>query len=151
MKWKTLFFSVLIIFVVLNCSQYRELSQEESNRVRQIKPKEISSYHEPLKLEIAWLPYEEHRLVRTKKNEWKMVKNEDVRVKSNMPMILLTYPNSTDTIWFDMNVDNAMLGKLMKHSLMTQVPISRPFTEYVEVAKCGTCHPSHIDKGFETE
>jgi hypothetical protein len=149
MNWKTLLFSILIIFVVMNCSQFKELEKEDFNRVRQVKSKELIGLHDPIKVEIAWLPYQEHQLVRTKRNEWKVVKNEVAGITSNMPMILVTYPNTSDTMWFDMNVDNEMLGRLMKHSLMTQVPISRPFTEYIEVAKCGKCHPAHIEKGFE--
>ena len=150
MNWKMITFGLLMVFIVMNCGQYRKISQTDTNRVRQIKPNEISSYHDAVKLEVAWLPYQEHQLVRTKRNEWKMVKNEEIGVTSNMPMILVSYPNSQDTVWFDMNMDNEMLGRLLKHSLMTQVPISRPFTEFVEVAKCGKCHPDHIEKGFET-
>ena len=149
MKWKYAFFMILLVFLVVNCSQYREVVKEDYNRIRSTHPTEVSSFHAPVKMEIAWVPYEEHRLVKTKKNEWKMVKDDDIRVASRMPMILITYPDATDSLWLDMNTDSEMLGKLVKHSMMTQVPISRPFAEYFEVAKCGTCHPSHINTGIE--
>lgn len=151
MKWKLLFFISVIVFVVMNCSQYKKIVKEEYNRVRTTHPMAVKGYHDPVKLEIGWVPYEEHKLVKTKRNEWKMVKDEDILIKSNMPMILVTFPNSTDSLWLDMNIDNEMLGKLVKHAMMTQVPVTRPFSEYLEIAKCGKCHPSHIDTGIETE
>jgi hypothetical protein len=37
-----------------------------------------------------------------------------------------------------------LLGKLIKQSLMTQQPISDPFSIFLEESDCTTCHPSDI-------
>jgi hypothetical protein len=148
MKWKVVFFGMVVFSIGLNCSQSKELTGESQERVRNVKPGDISSYHEAVKMEIAWMPYQEHKLVKSKKNEWK-VEKDDAGKQSAMPVILVSYPKSRDTFFFDMNIANESLGRLLKHTLMTQEPITRPFTDYLETAKCSKCHPAHINKGFE--
>ena len=145
MKWKApLAFGILLAFT-LQCATNKNITEGASDRVRQADTRHITSYHNPVKLEIGWIPYTEHRLVHTKKNEWKVVKDASVDTTSVMPMILLSYPFSEDSLWFDMNMENETLGRLLKHTLMTQQPISRPFGEYMEVSKCSNCHPASID------
>jgi hypothetical protein len=56
---------------------------------------------------------------------------------------------SKDTIWIDMNTDTELLGRLVKHSLMTQEPIQRPYTNFFEVASCEKCHPAHVKVEFD--
>ncbi|MDX1407058.1 MAG: hypothetical protein R3330_02965 [Saprospiraceae bacterium] len=147
MKWK-IAGGLLLFLLAVQCAQYRELPTAPQDRIRQIRPADIRAYHDPVKMEIAWVPYQEHRLTRTSKGEWRVVKDEETDRESAMPMILVSYPGTTDSIWLDMNMDNEMLGRLLKHTLMTQVPLSRPFTRYVEIATCGSCHPRHIDIDF---
>ena len=149
MKWKVLFFILAIFFIAVQCAQQKQLSRESEDRIRQLRPGDITRYHEPVRLEVGWIPYQEHKLVVTKKGEWRVVRDVDNDTTSTMPMILLSYPNGTDSLWIDMNIDNALLGRLLKHTLMTQVPITRPFSEYFEVAKCSKCHPQHIKLDFE--
>ena len=149
MKWKFILFVLVSFFLGLQCAEQKNLTSSESDRIRMLHPFEIASFHDPVKLEVAWVPYQEHKLVKTKKNEWKVVKSDSDTKPAAMPQILLTYPQGTDTLWLDMNTDNAILGKLLKHSLMTQQPISRPFTTYFETAACATCHPQEIEIDFE--
>ena len=63
---------------------------------------------------------------------------------SSIPVIMITYPASKDSIWIDINIKNELLAKLVKHSLMTQVPINVPFGDYLADAKCSKCHPSNV-------
>ncbi len=65
------------------------------------------------------------------------------------PMIMITYPEGNDTVWVQMSTKNDLLGKLIKHSLMTQVPIKRPYEEYFEQAQCSSCHPSDVKVDFD--
>lgn len=148
MKWISTILGIVTLLALVQCASSKQADTSVHDRVRQLKPDDIASYHEPVKMEIAWVPYTEHRLVMTKKNEWKVVRDEESDKHSAMPVILVTYPSTKDTIWFDMNMENETMGRLLKHTLMTQEPITRPFTEYFEVASCTKCHPAEIDKGF---
>ena len=148
MKIKLVFTIALSAFILVTCHQFKEL--EAPTRVRNLKPAEVSAYHQPIKMTIAWVPYSENqKLVKTKKDEWKVVKEEGQGKSGNIPVILVTYPNSNDTIWIDMNTDTELLGKLVKHSLMTQEPIRRPYVQYFEEASCQKCHPSDVKVNFD--
>ena len=115
----------------------RELAE---TKVRNIKPEDVRSFHEPLEITVAWYPYEDLSYKQTSDNEWKVVKNENGN-KGAVPVILIRYPETGDSIWLDMNIKSEDLGMLLKHSLMTQEPIKRPFSEFLEVATCTKCHP----------
>ncbi len=149
MQWRIIFILIIFSVVATQCAQQKGLTGNSEDRIRQLRPDDITSYHAPTRLEIGWVPYQEAKLVMTKKGEWKVVKNDETDKQSVMPMILLTYPEGTDSLWLDMDIDNALLGRLLKHTLMTQLPISRPFTEYFEIAKCSKCHPKDIHLDFE--
>ncbi len=143
MKIKLLLAVAALAFVFVTCHQYTEITASPS--VRHLKPSEVAAYHQAINLTIAWVPYEDSQtLVMTKKDEWKVVRNDGPYKTGNIPVILVTYPGSTDTIWIDMNTDNALLGKLIKHSLMTQEPIRRPFVQFFEEASCQKCHPADV-------
>lgn len=146
MKMKLIIALALLGMLVVTCNQTKDLAPR---RILQINPAEVTAYHPPVSMQIGWFPYHEDKLVRTGKDEWKVVKNEEEGNSGAIPQILIHYPHTTDSIWLDMNIDNALLGKLIKHTLMTQVPIERPFAEYFEVATCSRCHPSHIKIDFE--
>jgi hypothetical protein len=145
MKWKHAFFFLLIAFVVVNCSRTKGLVLENS---RTTSPAEIFSYHSPMTVKVGWMPYQNHRIVKTGKNEWKIVESNDEVFQGNAPVILVTY-ESGDSILLDMNIENELLGKLVKHSAMTQMPISRPFNAYFENAKCQNCHPQYKEVDFD--
>lgn len=61
-----------------------------------------------------------------------------------MPVIILTYPDSTKSIYFGLDINNELLGRLIKQSLMTQKPITEPLSAFLKDADCSTCHPSDI-------
>lgn len=119
-------------------------------RTRNLRPAEVTNYHEAIRLRVGWVPYSDAELNKTGKNEWVIVRNEGTDKTGFVPLILLDYPDATtDSIWLDMDIDNELLGKLIKHSLITQEPIQRPFAEFFEVAKCSKCHPADIAIDFE--
>jgi hypothetical protein len=147
MNISNLTFMAVIAVIIFTCTQTGEL---QPSRVMQVQPSEVSAFHQPVSVQVGWFPYREHRLVRTGRDEWQVVKNEDGSAKTGaVPQILIRYPRSSDSLWVDMNIDNALLGKLIKHTIMTEAPITRPFSEYMEVASCSKCHPSDIEIDFE--
>lgn len=114
---------------------------------RRVSPKEVTSYHKPANMKIGWLPYKDLEFKKTSKDNWVVIKNDSTK-EGAIPVILLTYPDSGDSIWLDMNTDNELLGRLMKHTLMTQLPITEPFGDYLVTAACSQCHPSEIKIKF---
>lgn len=146
MKTTNIALLLMVVLFIFTCKQTMQLTP---SRAMHLSPNEVTSYHEQVTLKVGWVPYQEDKLVMTGENEWKIVKHTEEDASGFVPMILLMSPNSTDSIWLDMEIDNELLGKLVKHSIITQEPIQRPFSEYFEVAKCSNCHPSHIKIDFE--
>ena len=147
MKWKAIAMFLFIALIVMNCGQSKELTLERS---RTINPSDLSSIHPGVSLTVGWMPYQSHKLVQTGDHEWKIVKNESDDNGGMSPIIMVTYPGIPDTMYLDMNIDNELLGKLIKHSAITQQRISRPFATFFENAKCETCHPKHIKIDFDS-
>ncbi len=116
-------------------------------QVRQLKPAQVWSYHSPVEVSIAWIPYENRSVVRTSDDEWAVVKSDSAG-KGSVPVILIKYPETGDTVYIEMNTRNEMLGQLMKHSLMTQEPIRQPYGEFIKTASCTKCHPSDVPVEF---
>ena len=145
MKSKHLLLAPILIFLIVTCSTKRDLALTS---VRQLEPNKVSSYHDPIHLTIAWYPYENQQFERTSKDEWRIVKSDSTQT-GTMPVILIEYPLSRDSIWLDMNTESEMLGKLLKHSLMTQEPIKRPFNDFFQSASCTKCHPSDLKVNFD--
>ena len=105
-------------------------------------------YHDPMRLNIAWYPYEDLKMKQTKDHNWVVVKADSTH-KSAIPVILITYPGKLDSVWVQMDMQNELLGKLIKHSLMTKEPIQEPFGEFFAVASCTKCHPKDVIVDFE--
>ena len=148
MTWRFAFFFLLIAFIVFNCGETKELAATTMNG-RTMQPSEISSFHPEISITIGWVPYQDQKLVRTGKNEWKMAKRQSGDKEGAAPVILVSYPRTRDSILLDMDIANELLGKLIKHSAMTQEPIKRPFTTFFEEAQCKKCHPAHINLDFD--
>jgi hypothetical protein len=146
MTWRYAFFFLLIAFIVVNCSKTKELTVDRS---RTMQPSEITSFHPEMNIRIGWVPYQDQKLVRTGDNEWKIVHHVEGDGTGSIPTLLVSYPETEDTLFLNMNIENELLGKLIKHSAMTQEPIRRPFTNFFEEAKCQKCHPPHIKIDLE--
>lgn len=140
MKLRYSLLAVSIIIFITTCKSTMDLVPTKARRV---SPKEVTSYHSPANMKIGWIPYKDLELKKTSKDNWVVVKNDSTK-EGAIPVILLTYPESGDSIWLDMNTDNELLGRLMKHTLMTQIPITEPFGDYLVSAACSKCHPSEI-------
>jgi hypothetical protein len=59
-------------------------------------------------------------------------------------MSVITYPDSAETFTLGMDVDDPNPGKLLKHSLMTDIRIERPLTGYLKKADRTICHLSDV-------
>lgn len=143
----------IIVFAVLlgSCVSSKETDGEKTlltPKARNVKPGQIQGYHEPLDIKIAWMPYKDLGLKQGKDNNWVIVKSESGR-EGAIPVILITYPETKDSVWIEMDTSNELLGKLVKHSLMTKQPIHRPFKDYFEKASCSTCHPADVKVDFD--
>ncbi len=115
---------------------------------RQIRPAEVRGYHQPITAQIAWFPYRDLTIKQTSDGNWIVVRQESTAKEGAMPVILIKYPESQDSVWIPMDTDNATLGKLIKHTLMTEEHIKKPYASFFEISKCEKCHPAEIDKGF---
>lgn len=146
MTWRFAFFFMLIAFIVTNCSKTQQVATDRS---RMMQPSQISSFHPEIKLAIGWMPYQDQKLVQTDRNEWRIVEHQDDDRAGAIPVLMVTYPESGDSILLDMNMENALLGKLIKHSAMTQMPIRRPFSTFFEEAQCQNCHPGDVKVDFD--
>ena len=146
MKFFKLLAFLAITVLVITCSSSKQYM--EPTRARQLKPSEVRGYHNPVEMKIAWFPYKELELKKTKENNWVMMESDTGRT-SAIPVIMITYPTSNDSIWIDMNIKNELLGKLVKHTLMTQEPIYEPYGDYIANAKCSKCHPSNVKVNFD--
>lgn len=143
----TVSFLAVLGFMV-TCKTAQVPTEAQAPSLRQIKPSEVKGYHDPITLNIAWYPYEDLMLKQTKDYNWVVVKSDSTH-KSAIPVILITYPGKPDSIWVQMDTGNELLGKLIKHSLMTKEPIHEPFGEYFAEAKCTKCHPKNIIVDFD--
>ena len=146
MNWKYAFFILLIAFVIYNCGTTKETVAED--RVRMMQPNDISSFHPEMTIKLGWVPYQNQKLVQNGRNEWKVVKEAEDQKEGKVPVLLVSHPSIGDSILLDMNIKNEILGKLIKHSAITMQPITRPFTEYFENAKCQNCHPEDVKVDF---
>jgi hypothetical protein len=145
MKIIPLVYLIFIGIFIITCTTSK-VAVESSGR--QIRPSDVKGYHSPVSMRIAWFPYNDLTIKKRSDNDWVVVKNDSTAKKGAMPVILVDYLNGTDSVWINMNTDNETLGKLIKHTLMTEEPIKKPFASYFEISKCGKCHPAEIDKGF---
>lgn len=145
MTYRFAFFFMVIAFVVTNCSKTQ---REAFERSRMMQPADMSSFHPPISITLGWMPYQDQKLVQTGRNEWKIVQHQADDREGKVPVIIVSYPESRDSILLDMNIKNELLGKLIKHSAITQQPIHRPFTTFFEEAKCEKCHPEDVEVDF---
>lgn len=145
MKYFTILSILTLSIFAMMCAAPKEVPPPTA---KQLSPHQIKGYHAPMEMKVAWIPYKNLTLKKTKKHNWVVVE-DDAGKESALPMIMITYPNSGDTVWVQMSTKNDLLGKLVKHSLMTQVPIKRPYEAYFEDTKCTSCHPSDVKVSFD--
>ncbi len=147
MAWRFAFFFLLIAFIAVNCNRGTQ-NAILPDTIRMLDPGEISSFHPEISVSLGWVPYQEKEMVPSGKNEWLVLDAHSNEREGKVPVILISYPGSTDSIYLDMDIDNALLGRLIKHSAITQQHIQRPFTTFFEESKCQKCHPPEVKVNF---
>ena len=134
---------VLLVFLVAACaSTSKEVSTRQS--VRTMKSEDPSSYHNEINLQVGWFEYDESALELVEPGVYVESFSDSTTISGKMPVIVLSYPDSGKTFTFGMDVDNELLGKLLKHSLMSEIPVQRPLSGFLERSDCSKCHPSDI-------
>ena len=134
----------IILIAFLFCSVPKNVL-DDTPRVRSFKEWKADYFHHPIEVKIGWYPYEEEEIIKTGKHQYSIQKNDSLEITGKMPVIVLTYPDSTQSIYFGMDIDNELLGRLIKQSLITQKPVTEPLTAFLEDADCSTCHPAEIE------
>lgn len=138
------------LLLLVACASKSQLKNDSSLKVRKYDKSKTVRYHQPLELKIGWFPYREEAVERKEENVWTVVQEVDGQDPAHpysdgaMPMIIVGYPDSARGITLEMNIDDALLGRLLKHSLMTEIPIEMPLKAYMEKADCATCHPAEV-------
>ena len=130
---------VLAAVICLGCG--REL-MDTTPRVRHMKMDGAADFHQPIRLTVGWMPYEEDRLVSKDGSTYEVAQGEHLK-SGKIPALILSYEDGTKAT-LDMTIDDELLGKLIKSSLMSEKPIRRPYSEFMQTADCSTCHPSDI-------
>lgn len=131
----------LFLIIAVSCTSHKQI--DKTPRVRQLERTDAVSFHNPVEIRVGWFNYDERKIKSVQDGVWVIEKDSSMQ-QSLMPVILVNYDDSSRTVWLNPDIDDALLGKLIKHSLMTQKPIERPFEKYFEEANCLTCHPSNI-------
>ena len=106
-------------------------------RARQISP-EVENFHRAISIQVGWRAYSESEIQADADGNLHV---ESADSTGLMPAIRIGDPLAEDGIWISMATDDALFGRLIKHTLMTQQPITRPFQEYMAEASCSSCHP----------
>lgn len=128
----------------LYCSKSKDVL-DDTPRVRSFKEWKAEYFHHPIEVKVGWYPYEEEEIIKTGRHQYSIQKSDTSEFAGSMPVIVLTYPDSTQPIYFGMDIDNELLGRLIKQSLMTQQPATEPLSAFLEDADCSTCHPPDIE------
>jgi hypothetical protein len=145
MNYKLILAILALGVLALNCNAPKEVP---TPKLRTLSPAEVTSYHMPVNMQVAWVPYENLEVKMDKNNNWVIVESKDPK-KSVIPVMLITYPATGDSVWVQMDTRSDLLGQLIKHTLMTQKPITEPFDAYLADAACSSCHPADVKVNFE--
>lgn len=130
-----------VLFILEACSP--EQASVRATRYREFERWEAGRYHRPVQLQIGWFDYEESRLDRAENGDMIVVR-DSASTAGAMPAIIVSYPDTSEVLWLDVDTDDELLGKLVKYTLMTEKPIQRPLSEYLEVVDCSDCHPKGL-------
>ena len=133
---------VCAMFVLAGCSSSAKRAQAPP-QVRTVEQTKITSFHKPLEIKVGWLPYESAEVIKVAGNRW-AVSRDDSAAGRSFPVLVIQQGADSEPVQLGMDTDDALLGKLLKHSLMTEVPIKRPFDKFLQEADCAKCHPSSI-------
>ncbi len=131
------------MLIIVGCGSNVQLEKKEA-RMRKIDKWEGQNFHREIAMKVAWIPYNEGTMTETKDNQWSLSFPDSNAAEGMLPVMILSYPDSNHFVMIDLHMDNALLGNLIKHTLMTEAPIERPFMEYLKTSDCSKCHPPDI-------
>ncbi len=106
---------IFLLAAMLACA--RPATRNEAVAFRTIG-QQAAFFHQPMGLKIGWYPYQEPTVYELSDDVWRVVYSDSVR-QGYIPVIIVNYTDESKTVWIDMGVDDAVLGKLIKQSLMT--------------------------------
>lgn len=135
---------IILAGIIIGCSTSSK-TDIQPIKIRKFKEWKAARFHEKVELKIGWYPYEKGNSEKVTSEEWAVsFKDSSGSIDGYMPVIIVDHPSGIDSLFLDMSIDDALLGKLIKHTLMTQIPISRPFRDYLAQADCSICHPQEV-------
>ena len=141
---RNVIFYIILGGIIISCSTSSKTNIQPV-KIRKFKEWKAARFHEKVELKIGWYPYKKGSSEKVSSEEWAVsFKNSTDSVDGYMPVIILRNGNNNDSLSLGMDIDDEILGKLLKHTLMTQIPIRRPFKDYLTQADCSLCHPQEI-------
>ena len=141
---RSIVFYIILAGIIIGCSTSSKINIQPV-KIRKFKEWKAARFHKEVELKIGWYPYEMGSGKNVSSEEWAVsFKDSSRSIDGYMPVIILHSPSSTYTLSLGMDIDDALFVKLLKHTLMTQIPIERPFKDYLQNADCSLCHPSEI-------
>ncbi len=141
---RSVIFYIILVVIIIGCSTSSKTNTQPV-KIRKFKEWKAARFHEKVELKIGWYPYEKGSSEEVNSEEWAVsFKDSSGSIDGYMPVIILRNGNSNDSLSLGMDIDDEILGKLLKHTLMTQIPIQRPFKDYLAQADCSLCHPQEI-------
>ncbi|NNE69359.1 MAG: hypothetical protein HKN29_03225 [Rhodothermales bacterium] len=137
--FKPVLFGILVVLAGFGCQAQRDVATRvvPPERARMMDA-DAASFHRGITLQVGWRNYRESETVRNEDGSLSIETSDSTGVA---PSIMIVDPLTEEPLWLSMGMDDALFGRLIKHSLMTQVPIYRPFETYMEEASCSRCHP----------
>jgi len=143
-EMRSKFLPYFCIVLLLGCASSKPQSPDSRVRIKRFKESNPTGFHKEVEMKIGWLSYEAGKVDDLHDSLSVINFDESQTVTGKVPVIILSYPDSSNTLTLVMNIDDALLGKLLKHSLMTEIPIKRPLSEFIKEADCSKCHPADI-------
>ena len=119
-----------------------------SSRVRSFDAEGPHRFHRPVTLQVGWQSYRDQD-VSLESDSTVGVFNSTGAVLDSVatgviPVLVLHYPDDASRITLPMGIDDALLGRLIKSTAMTEMPVKEPLVRYLERADCAHCHPAAI-------
>ena len=107
-----------------------------SHRVRSLDADGPHRFHRPVTLQVGWQSYRDH----ADSGADSTVGVLNSVATGVIPVVVLHYLDDAERMTLPMRIDDALLGRLIKSTAMTEMPVKEP----LERADCAHCHPTAI-------
>lgn len=111
-------------------------------RVRSLDADGPHRYHRPVTLQVGWQSYVEQDSAAAQADPWSAP--IDSVTTGVTPVLILHYLDDAERIALPMGIDDALLGRIIKSTAMSEMPVKEPLTRYLERVDCMHCHPTTI-------